>query len=50
MYQVVCVDDEAFVLEDLKRSIDWMGFNMEIACATTNPLDALAYPIFRCRR
>lgn len=43
MYQVVCVDDEAFVLEDLKRSIDWMGFNMEIACATANPRDALAY-------
>lgn len=43
MYQVVCVDDETFVLEDLKKAIDWFGFNMEIALAATNPLEALEY-------
>lgn len=43
MYQVVCVDDEAFVLEDVKKAIDWFGYNMEIVLATTNPLEALEY-------
>lgn len=43
MYQVVFVDDEAFVLEDLKKAIDWFGFNMEIALAATDPLEVLEY-------
>ena len=43
MYQVICVDDEDFVLDDLQKAIDWFGFNMEIVLATTSPLDALAY-------
>lgn len=43
MYQAIFVDDEAFVLEDLKRAIDWFGFNMEIALASTNPLEVLDY-------
>lgn len=43
MYQVVFVDDEAFVLEDLKRAIDWFGFNMEIALASTDPSEVLDY-------
>ena len=43
MYQVVFVDDEAFVLEDLKKAIDWFGFNMEIALAATDPHEVLAY-------
>lgn len=43
MYQVVIVDDESFVLEDLKKAIDWEGYNFEIACADTNPLNALTY-------
>lgn len=43
MYQVVIVDDEPFVLEDLKNAIDWEGSNFEIACADTNPAHALSY-------
>lgn len=43
MYQVIFVDDEAFVLEDLKRAIDWFGFNMEIALASTDPVEVLNY-------
>jgi len=43
MYRVVFVDDEAFVLEDLKKAIDWFGFNMEIALAATDPLEVLDY-------
>ena len=43
MYQVVFVDDEVFVLEDLKKAIDWFGFNMEIALAATDPHEVLAY-------
>ncbi len=43
MYQIIFVDDEAFVLEDLKRAIDWFGFNMEIALASTDPLEVLDY-------
>lgn len=37
MYQVVIVDNEPFVLEDLKKSIDWEGSNFEIAYADTDP-------------
>lgn len=43
MYQVVFVDDESFVLEGLKKAIDWFGFNMEIVLATTSPVEALDY-------
>lgn len=43
MYQVVFVDDETFVLEDLKKAIDWFGFNMEIALAATDPSEVLDY-------
>lgn len=43
MYQVICVDDEEFVLDDLQKAIDWFGFNMEIALATTCPPEALSY-------
>ena len=43
MYQVVIVDDEPFVLEDLKKSIDWEGSNFEIAYADTDPQRVLSY-------
>ena len=43
MYQVVIVDDEPFVLEDLKKSIDWEGSNFEIAYADTDPQHVLSY-------
>ena len=43
MYQAVIVDDEEFVLEDLKTALDWSGFLIEICYETTNPLDALDY-------
>lgn len=46
MYQVVLVDDEAFVIEGLLASIDWSGFNCEVSFTATNPLDALEY--LRC--
>ena len=43
MYQVVIVDDEPFVLEDLKKAIDWEGSNFEIAYADTDPVRVLSY-------
>lgn len=43
MYQAVLVDDEAFVIEGLVNSIDWVGFNFEIAFTATDPLEALEF-------
>lgn len=43
MYQAVLVDDEKFVIEGLINSIDWAGFNFEIAYTATDPLEALEY-------
>ena len=43
MYQAVIVDDELFIVDGLKNSINWEGYHFEIACAVTNPLKALEY-------
>ena len=43
MYQAVIVDDEPFIVDGLKNSINWEGYHFEIACAVTNPLKALEY-------
>lgn len=43
MHQLVIVDDESIIVEGIKNSIDWNGFNINIALATTAPLFALDY-------
>lgn len=43
MYRAVIVDDEPFVLEDLRGAIDWEGSNFEITYADTDPVKVLSY-------
>lgn len=43
MYQIVLIDDEPFIVEGLKTAIDWSGFHIEIAYASTNSASALDY-------
>lgn len=43
IYRAVIVDDEPFVLEDLKEAIDWAGSNFEIVYSSTDPVSVLSY-------
>ena len=43
MYHAVIVDDEPLIVEGLVKAIEWNGFHIEIALATTDPLSALDY-------
>lgn len=43
MNQAVLVDDEPYVVENLKNAIDWNGFQMEIGLASTSSTAALDY-------
>jgi two-component system response regulator YesN len=43
MYQAVIVDDEKFILDGLRKSIDWDGYDVEISLASTDPAEALEY-------
>lgn len=43
MYQAVIVDDNPFIIEDIRNSIDWAAYNFEICFSSTNPLEILTY-------
>lgn len=43
MYQAVIIDDEPFIVEGLTKAIDWIGFQIEIGFAGTDPVAALEY-------
>lgn len=43
MYQAVVIDDEPVIVDGLQSAIDWSGFHIDIACASTDPLAALDY-------
>lgn len=43
VYRAVLVDDEPFVIEDLKTAIDWEGVNFEIVYTSTDPVSVLSY-------
>lgn len=42
MYRVVLIDDEAIIVEGLKRVVDWAGFGCEIAATALNAADGAA--------
>ncbi|MBQ8639105.1 MAG: response regulator [Lachnospiraceae bacterium] len=43
MYQAVIVDDEPIIVDGIAKAIDWSGFHIEVACAATDPQEALNY-------
>lgn len=43
LYKVVLVDDEPFVIEDLKSAIDWEGYDFEIVYTSTSSTSVLDY-------
>ena len=43
MYQAVIIDDEPFIVKGLTKAIDWIGFQIEIGFAGTDPVAALEY-------
>ncbi|MCD9021490.1 response regulator transcription factor [Cohnella silvisoli] len=43
MYKVLIVDDEPFILEGMKKLIDWQGLGLDIVHTCYDALDALSY-------
>ncbi len=43
MYQAVIIDDEPLIVESIAKAIDWSGFQIEIALASSDPAAALDY-------
>jgi len=42
MYRVVLIDDEAIIVEGLKKVVDWAGFGCEVAATALNAADGAA--------
>ncbi len=43
MHQLVIVDDEPIIVDGIKNSIDWDGFQINIALSTSDPIRALDF-------
>lgn len=43
MYQLVIIDDEPIIVEGLTNAIDWEGYHIQIALASSDPVLALDY-------